>query len=637
MKQYQDVTMTGQVDQYLFGIGQHFEVYERFGAHLTEKDGMEGVCFSVWAPAAKSVSVVGTFNGWREAAGCMERLGASGIYELFVPGAIEGDLYKYCIHTRTGEVLYKADPYAFESEVRPGNASRVAGIEDYRWRDQEWMTRREKKDYRTEPINILEVHPGSFQKRPITEVDPDGFLNYKQLAHALGDYAEEMGYTHVELLGILEYPFDGSWGYQVTGYFAPTSRYGNPKDFMYLVDYLHRKGIGVYLDWVPAHFPKDAHGLACFDGTPLYEYEDPRKGEHREWGTKVFDYGKKEVRNFLCASAVFWLKEYHLDGLRVDAVSSMLYLDYGRGPGEWISNIYGGNQNLEAVEFLQLLNRTTRKFAPGSVMIAEESTSWPGVTGEPEGQGLGFHMKWNMGWMNDTLAYMEKDPIYRSYHHDHLTFGMVYAYTEHFIQALSHDEVVYGKHSLLGKMPAGEGLDPFGDLRAYYGFYIGHPGKKLLFMGQEFAQEREWSENRELDWFLLSEPKHLGMQRYMHSLYEIYREYPALYELDYEPGGFQWMDPDDAEESIVSFARFGRNGKNLLFVINFTPVERKEYRLGTPGGGSYELLLDSSWKKFGGTREELHKIYEAENIPSGQRETSFSYDLSGYEAAIFSF
>lgn len=637
MKQYQDVTMTGQVDQYLFGIGQHFEVYERFGAHLTEKDGMEGVCFSVWAPAAKSVSVVGTFNGWREAAGCMERLGASGIYELFVPGAIEGDLYKYCIHTRTGEVLYKADPYAFESEVRPGNASRVAGIEDYRWRDQEWMTRREKKDYRTEPINILEVHPGSFQKRPITEADPDGFLNYKQLAHALGDYAEEMVYTHVELLGILEYPFDGSWGYQVTGYFAPTSRYGNPKDFMYLVDYLHRKGIGVYLDWVPAHFPKDAHGLACFDGTPLYEYEDPRKGEHREWGTKVFDYGKKEVRNFLCASAVFWLKEYHLDGLRVDAVSSMLYLDYGRGPGEWIPNIYGGNQNLEAVEFLQLLNRTTRKFAPGTVMIAEESTSWPGVTGEPEGQGLGFHMKWNMGWMNDTLAYMEKDPIYRSYHHDHLTFGMVYAYTEHFIQALSHDEVVYGKHSLLGKMPAGEGLDPFGDLRAYYGFYIGHPGKKLLFMGQEFAQEREWSENRELDWFLLSEPKHLGMQRYMHSLYEIYREYPALYELDYEPGGFQWMDPDDAEESIVSFARFGRNGKNLLFVINFTPVERKEYRLGTPCGGSYELLLDSSWKKFGGTREELHKIYEAENIPSGQRETSFSYDLSGYEAAIFSF
>lgn len=637
MKQYQDVTMTGQVDQYLFGIGQHFEVYERFGAHLTEKDGMEGVCFSVWAPAAKSVSVVGTFNGWREAAGCMERLGASGIYELFVPGAIEGDLYKYCIHTRTGEVLYKADPYAFESEVRPGNASRVAGIEDYRWRDQEWMTRREKKDYRTEPINILEVHPGSFQKRPITEADPDGFLNYKQLAHALGDYAEEMGYTHVEFLGILEYPFDGSWGYQVTGYFAPTSRYGNPKDFMYLVDYLHRKGIGVYLDWVPAHFPKDAHGLACFDGTPLYEYEDPRKGEHREWGTKVFDYGKKEVRNFLCASAVFWLKEYHLDGLRVDAVSSMLYLDYGRGPGEWIPNIYGGNQNLEAVEFLQLLNRTTRKFAPGTVMIAEESTSWPGVTGEPESQGLGFHMKWNMGWMNDTLAYMEKDPIYRSYHHDHLTFGMVYAYTEHFIQALSHDEVVHGKHSLLGKMPAGEGLDPFGDLRAYYGFYIGHPGKKLLFMGQEFAQEREWSESRELDWFLLSEPKHLGMQRYMHSLYEIYREYPALYELDYEPGGFQWMDPDDAEESIVSFARFGRNGKNLLFVINFTPVERKEYRLGTPCGGSYELLLDSSWKKFGGTREELHKIYEAENIPSGQRETSFSYDLSGYEAAIFSF
>lgn len=637
VKQYQDVTMTESVDQYLFGIGRHFEVYKRFGAHLAEKDGMEGVCFSVWAPSARSVSVIGTFNGWREEAGCMERLGDSGIYEIFVPGAIEGDLYKYCIHTRDGETLYKADPYAFESEVRPGNASRVAEIEDYCWRDQEWMEEREKRDYRSEPINILEVHPGAFQKRPVSEVDPDGFLNYKQLAHALGDYAEEMGYTHVEFLGIMEYPFDGSWGYQVTGYFAPTSRYGNPKDFMYLVDYLHRKGIGVYLDWVPAHFPKDAHGLACFDGTPLYEYEDPRKGEHREWGTKVFDYGKKEVRNFLCASAVFWLKEYHLDGLRVDAVSSMLYLDYGRGPGEWIPNIYGGNQNLEAVEFLQLLNRTTRKFAPGTVMIAEESTSWPGVTGEPEGQGLGFHMKWNMGWMNDTLAYMEKDPIYRSYHHDHLTFGMVYAYTEHFIQALSHDEVVHGKHSLLGKMPAGEGLDPFGDLRAYYGFYMGHPGKKLLFMGQEFAQEREWSEQRELDWFLLTEPKHLGMQRYMRALYEIYREYPALYELDYDPAGFRWMDPDDSEESIVSFARFGKEGKNLLFIINFTPVERKEYRLGTPESGSYELLLDSSWKRFGGEKEEKAEVYEAESIPSGQMQQSFRYDLNGFGAAIFSF
>lgn len=637
VKQYQDVTMAESVDQYLFGIGRHFEVYKRFGAHLAEKDGMEGVCFSVWAPSARSVSVIGTFNGWREEAGCMERLGDSGIYEIFVPGAIEGDLYKYCIHTRDGETLYKADPYAFESEVRPGNASRVAEIEDYCWRDQEWMEEREKRDYRSEPINILEVHPGAFQKRPVSEVDPDGFLNYKQLAHALGDYAEEMGYTHVEFLGIMEYPFDGSWGYQVTGYFAPTSRYGNPKDFMYLVDYLHRKGIGVYLDWVPAHFPKDAHGLACFDGTPLYEYEDPRKGEHREWGTKVFDYGKKEVRNFLCASAVFWLKEYHLDGLRVDAVSSMLYLDYGRGPGEWIPNIYGGNQNLEAVEFLQLLNRTTRKFAPGTVMIAEESTSWPGVTGEPEGQGLGFHMKWNMGWMNDTLAYMEKDPIYRSYHHDHLTFGMVYAYTEHFIQALSHDEVVHGKHSLLGKMPAGEGLDPFGDLRAYYGFYMGHPGKKLLFMGQEFAQEREWSEQRELDWFLLTEPKHLGMQRYMRALYEIYREYPALYELDYDPAGFRWMDPDDSEESIVSFARFGKKGKNLLFVINFTPVERKEYRLGTPESGSYELLLDSNWKRFGGEKEEKAEVYEAESIPSGQMQQSFCYDLNGFGAAIFSF
>ena len=637
VKQYQDVTMAESVDQYLFGIGRHFEVYKRFGAHLAEKDGMEGVCFSVWAPSARSVSVIGTFNGWREEAGCMERLGDSGIYEIFVPGAIEGDFYKYCIHTRDGETLYKADPYAFESEVRPGNASRVAEIEDYCWRDQEWMEEREKRDYRSEPVNILEVHPGAFQKRPVSEVDPDGFLNYKQLAHALGDYAEEMGYTHVEFLGIMEYPFDGSWGYQVTGYFAPTSRYGNPKDFMYLVDYLHRKGIGVYLDWVPAHFPKDAHGLACFDGTPLYEYEDPRKGEHREWGTKVFDYGKKEVRNFLCASAVFWLKEYHLDGLRVDAVSSMLYLDYGRGPGEWIPNIYGGNQNLEAVEFLQLLNRTTRKFAPGTVMIAEESTSWPGVTGEPEGQGLGFHMKWNMGWMNDTLAYMEKDPIYRSYHHDHLTFGMVYAYTEHFIQALSHDEVVHGKHSLLGKMPAGEGLDPFGALRAYYGFYMGHPGKKLLFMGQEFAQEREWSEQRELDWFLLTEPKHLGMQRYMRALYEIYREYPALYELDYDPAGFRWMDPDDSEESIVSFARFGKKGKNLLFVINFTPVERKEYRLGTPESGSYELLLDSSWKRFGGEKEEKAEVYEAESIPSGQMQQSFCYDLNGFGAAIFSF
>ena len=637
MKQYQDVTMTGQVDQYLFGIGQHFEVYERFGAHLTEKDGMEGVCFSVWAPAAKSVSVVGTFNGWREAAGCMERLGASGIYELFVPGAIEGDLYKYCIHTRTGEVLYKADPYAFESEVRPGNASRVAGIEDYRWRDQEWMTRREKKDYRTEPINILEVHPGSFQKRPITEADPDGFLNYKQLAHALGDYAEEMGYTHVELLGILEYPFDGSWGYQVTGYFAPTSRYGNPKDFMYLVDYLHRKGIGVYLDWVPAHFPKDAHGLACFDGTPLYEYEDPRKGEHREWGTKVFDYGKKEVRNFLCASAVFWLKEYHLDGLRVDAVSSMLYLDYGRKDGQWCPNIYGGNKNLEAIEFFKHLNSVVRGRNHGTVMIAEESTAWPKVTGKPEDDGLGFSMKWNMGWMHDFLEYMKLDPYFRQFNHNLMTFSLTYAYSEKYILVLSHDEVVHLKCSMINKMP---GLydDKFSNLKAGYSFMLGHPGKKLLFMGQDFGQLREWSEERELDWYLLAEEKHSELQNYVRALLHLYQKNKALYDSDQRYEGFEWINANDNTRSIFSFVRHSQDGKNnLLFVINFTPMARPDYRVGVPKKKQYRLVLNSDAAEFGGSGKEQPEVYRAVQSECDGRPYSFAYDLPAYGVAVFKF
>ena len=559
-------------DQYLFGKGTHYQIYKKLGAHLTEREGKEGVYFAVWAPHARQVSVVGDFNGWDVNTHVMERLEPLGIYALFIPGVLEHSRYKYCVTCNDGRMTMKADPFAIHSEVRPATASVVERLDGYEWKDQTWMEKRKQEKAEQKPMFVYEVHPGSWKKHPYSEVNPQGFYNYKQIAHSLADYVLEMGYTHVELMGIAEHPFDGSWGYQVTGYFAPTSRYGNVHDFMYLVDYLHRKGIGVLLDWVPAHFPKDECGLALFDGTCLYEYADPRKGEHPDWGTKVFDYSKNEVKNFLISNALYWLDEYHVDGLRVDAVASMLYLDYGRN--EWVPNQYGGKENLEAVEFLKHLNSLIEHREDGSLMIAEESTAWPKVTDTPENDGLGFSMKWNMGWMNDFLSYMKKDPIYRKYHHTQMNFGMMYAYSERFILVLSHDEVVHGKCSLVEKMP-GYPVDKLENLMAAYGFMLGHPGKKLLFMGQDFAQNREWSEERELDWGLLSDKDHRRVHEYMKTLLHIYQKHPCLYELDTEEAGFEWINADDSDQSIFSFVRHSRDGKdNLLFVCNFTPVER---------------------------------------------------------------
>lgn len=633
IRDFQEVTMTKEFDRYLFHEGRHYEVYKRMGAHPTEKDGKSGVLFSIWAPRARAVSVMGDFNGWDRNANPMDRLDGQGLYEVFVPGALSGDLYKYCIQGEDGEYYEKADPYANFAEVRPGTASRVSELGGYPWRDGGWEAKKQRKDWEKEPMFILEVHPGSWKLKGYDH----SFYNYRQLAQALAEYVQEMGYTHVELMGILEHPFDGSWGYQVTGYFAPTSRYGKPEDFQYLVDYLHRQGIGVILDWVPAHFPKDAHGLGRLDGSPVYEYEDPRKGEHPDWGTYVFDYGKKEVRNFLIASAVYWLKEYHVDGLRVDAVSSMLYLDYGRADGEWVPNRNGGKENLEAVSFLQEMNQVVKERVPGAYVIAEESTAWQKVTGSVEEGGLGFTFKWNMGWMNDVLFYLGKDPIYRKYHHHNLTFGMTYAYSERFILVLSHDEVVHGKGSMLMKLP-GTMEEKFQDLRAAYGFFLGHPGKKLLFMGQEFAQVKEWDEKKELDWALLEERNHRRMQEYVKDLLRIYRENPCLYETDQEEDGFWWIEPDDEENSVYTFARRSRDGKNnLLFVVNFTPVERTAYQVGTLVKKPHRLILSSDWEKYGGkTREEKAEFLPKET-EAHRFSYSFSFDLAGFGMAIFRF
>ena len=636
MKDLRDVSMRSDFDCYLFGEGKHYEIYRRMGAHAAKDGEKEGVCFSVWAPHARRVSVIGTFNGWDEDADVMEPLGSSGVYERFIPGVIEGDLYKFCIESWDGSRRYKADPYAAAYELRPGTASRVADISGYEWTDESWCRKRSQTKTDTAPMSIYEVHPGSFQRRNHKEGE-DGFLNYRQQAHALADYVLEMGYTHVELMGICEHPFDGSWGYQVTGYFAPTSRFGSPKDFMYFVNYMHRRGIGVILDWVPAHFPKDDHGLALFDGGYVYEYEDPRKGEHPDWGTKVFDFEKCQVRNFLIASALCWLQEYHVDGLRVDAVSSMLYLDYGRAEGQWIPNIYGGNQNLEAVSFLQELNSVVKERAPGCCMIAEESTPWKMVTGPVKDGGLGFDFKWNMGWMNDTLFYYQKDPVYRQYHHDNMTFGMVYAYDEKFILPYSHDEVVHGKGSLIEKMP-GDGAEKFAGLRAAYAFMFGHPGKKLLFMGQEFAQEREWSEARALDWELLSEEPHRKMRHYVQSLLWFYRDNPELYQADCSPEGFAWVEKDRKEESIITFVRYAQKKEHgLFFVFNFTPVDRRECVLKTISPLEHRLVLDSEWGEFGGSSPWKPESYRTAPCADGEKGWEITFNLSGLSAAVFRF
>lgn len=625
-----------ELDQYLFGQSTHYDLYRKMGAHPEKMDGKDGVWFTVWAPNAEEVSVIGEFNGWNENANLMEKVSKGGVYEIFIPEAREGDLYKYCIRSQQGDLLYKADPYAFSSEKRPGNASRVANIEGYKWSDSTWLKKREDFDPETSAMSIYEVHPGSWKKHPYSEKNPEGFYDFEYLAKSLVDYVKDMGYTHVELMGIAEHPFDGSWGYQVTGYYAPTSRYGTPKQFKYLVDYLHKNKIGVILDWVPAHFPKDAHGLAQFDGTAVYEYEDPRQGEHPDWGTKIFNYGRAEVKNFLLANALYWVEEYHIDGLRVDAVASMLYLDYGKTDGQWIPNQYGGNQNLEAIEFFKHLNSLVTGRNKGVAMIAEESTTWPKVTGDVNDGGLGFTFKWNMGWMHDFLEYMKLDPYFRKYNHNKMTFSLTYAYSENYVLVLSHDEVVHLKCSMLSKMP-GMVEDKFRSLMAGYSFMIGHPGKKLLFMGQDFGQLQEWSEERELDWYLLAEKPHEHLQAYVRELLHLYTKYPALYGND-RPEGFQWINADDSDRSIYSFVRNSPTGKeNLLFVCNFTPVARPDYRVGVPKKKQYKLILDSSSTKYGGESSDRQALYRAVQKECDGYEFSIGYDLPGYGVAVFRF
>ena len=625
----------GELDQYLFGQGTHYEIFRKMGAHKAVQKKQEGVYFAVWAPHAARVSVVGEFNAWDFGANEMHRQEPLGIYTCFVPGAQEGDLYKFCIETQTGERIFKADPFANYAERRPGTASRVTDISNLKWSDEQWLQKRKKWDQKENPLAIYEVHMGSWMRHPGTE--DEGFYTYREFAHSITDYVKKMGYTHVELMGIAEHPFDGSWGYQVTGYYAPTSRYGTPQDFAYMINYLHRNGIGVILDWVPAHFPKDAHGLADFDGTPTFEYADPRKGEHPDWGTKIFDYSKPEVQNFLIANALFWIEHYHVDGLRVDAVASMLYLDYGKQDGQWVPNQHGGNQNLEAIAFFKHLNSVVLGRNQGAMMIAEESTAWPKVTGAPEDDGLGFSLKWNMGWMHDFTEYMKLDPLFRKGAHYQMTFSMEYAYSENYILVLSHDEVVHLKCSMLNKMP-GLGFDKYANLKVGYAFMMGHAGKKLLFMGQEFAQLREWSEERELDWYLLAEREHQAIQNWVRDLLHLYKKNKAMYELDHSWEGFEWINADDAYRSIFSFVRHSKdNKKNLLFVCNFTPMEREDYRVGVPKRKQYKLVLNSDEEKYGGTGEERPLVYKAEKQECDGRPYSFAYSLKPYGVAVFEF
>ena len=623
----------GELDRYLFGEGRHYQLYHKLGAHTYTYRGQDGYYFAVWAPHAAAVSLVGDFNAWNPDATPMKPVADSGIYELFVPGLGVGQLYKFAITTHTGTILFKADPYAFSAEYRPGTASVTADIRGFKWNDSKWMESRAGTDPVKAPISIYEVHLGSWKKK--NRPEKDGYYTYMEAAHELADYVLEMGYTHVELMGIAEHPYDGSWGYQVTGYFAPTSRYGTPAEFMYFVNYLHKKGIGVILDWVPAHFPKDAHGLADFDGQALYEYADPRKGEHPDWGTKVFDYAKNEVSNFLIANALYWLDEYHIDGLRVDAVASMLYLDYGRQDGQWVPNKYGDNKNLEAIEFFKHLNSVIRGRKDGAIIIAEESTAWPKVTKSPEEDGLGFTFKWNMGWMHDFLEYMKLDPYFRKFNHNKMTFGITYCTSESFILVLSHDEVVHLKCSMINKMP-GEYEDKFANLKVGYTFMLGHPGKKLLFMGQDFGQFHEWDEKVSLDWYLTKEPFHADLQNYVKGLLTLYHKYPALYRLDEEYDGFQWINANDGDRSIFSFIRRDETQKkNLLFICNFTPVDRDDYRVGVPKRGTYTLLLDQEHGYY--KRGDKISHYRSIKSECDGQPYSFAYPLPAYGTAVFRF
>jgi 1,4-alpha-glucan branching enzyme len=609
-------------ERHLFGEGRFLRSFEKMGAHFRTVDGVTGVNFAVWAPNAERVSVIGPFNGWDDRIHAMESMG--GIWEIFIPNLPQGTDYKYAVKSRyLGYHVDKADPYGFWAQLRPETGSVVWDIDTYNWQDSEWMAGRAERQKLDQPINIYEVHLGSWRRVP----ENNGFLNYRDLAHQLVDYVKKMGYTHIELLPITEHPFDGSWGYQTTGYFAPSSRFGTPDDFMYFVDHCHQNDVGVILDWVPAHFPRDAHGLSFFDGTHLYEHEDPRQGEHQDWGTKIFNFGRNEVRNFLLASAIFWLSKYHLDGLRVDAVASMLYLDYSRQAGDWIPNKYGGRENLDAIDFIRTFNEATHEYAPGILTVAEESTAWPMVSRPTYTGGLGFDLKWNMGWMHDTLEYFEKDSIFRRYHHGRITFSLVYAFSENFVLPFSHDEVVHLKKSMLDKMP-GDLWRKFANLRALYGYMIGHPGKKLLFMGGEFGQWREWNEAYSLDWHLLEHTNHQQLQQYVADLNHLYLSEPALHEIDTSWEGFSWIDLQDVDNSILSFQRIADDPEELIVVIcNFTPVPRLGYRVGLPQAGRYKEIFNSDWPQYGGSGVENPGEILAEEIPWQSASRSAMLDL----------
>ena len=623
-----------ELDTYLFAKGTHYEIYEKMGAHLAEEDGKAGTYFSVWAPNARRVSVVGDFNNWDRTAHPMQPVQQSGIWDIFVPGVKTGDLYKFAVETSQGYTVLKADPYGNQSQLRPDNASVVADIRYFDWTDQAWRKAHQEKKTES-PMAIYEVHPGSWKKDPSM---PGEFYNFKKLAVELADYVLEMGYTHVELIGLSEHPFDGSWGYQVSGYYAPTARYGTPADFMYFVNYMHDHGIGVILDWVPAHFPKDEFGLGRFDGTALYEHQDPRKGEHPEWGTYCFNYGRTEVSNFLVANALFWIEKFHVDGLRVDAVASMLYLDFGRSSGNWIPNEDGGNQNYEAITFLKHLNSIVAQRNPGAMMIAEESTAWPKVTGDVDDGGLGFTYKWNMGWMHDFLEYMKCDPIFRKYHQNQITFSFMYAYSENYVLVLSHDEVVHLKKSMIYKMP-GTMPEKFGNLRAAYGLMMMHPGKKLLFMGQDFAQTAEWNEAKSLDWHLLEKyPEHQQLNHYYCDLLHFYQNEPALYELDDSPEGFAWINGSDAEHNMLTFCRMTKDKKNcLLCHFNFSPVAYENFQSGVLCPGTYTEVFNSNAAEYGGTGLVNPEPIEAVKESWDFKDYSIKYHLGAYGVCIFKF
>lgn len=624
-----------EADQYLFAQGTHYDIYKKLGAHPSVQNGQKGMFFGVWAPNAANVYVIGTFNGWNETANPMNKLGPGGIYATFIPGVGLNELYKFLIVTPYGEKLYKADPFANSAELRPGTASRTTDISGFKWTDDAWMQERDGKDYNHEPLAIYECHIGSWMRHP--RPDAQGFYNYREFADRIVEYLKEMKYTHIELMGIAEYPYDGSWGYQVTGYYAPTSRYGEPEDFMYLVNKLHKNKIGIILDWVPAHFAKDAHGLGRFDGQCIFEHPDPRKGEHPDWGTKIFNYGKTEVKNFLIANVLFWIKEYHIDGIRVDAVASMLYLDYGKKEGQWVANKYGGNKNLEAIEFFKHMNSVVLGTYPGFITIAEESTAWPKVTGKVEDDGLGFSFKWNMGWMHDFCEYMKLDPYFRKDNHYAMTFAMSYNDSENYILPLSHDEVVHLKCSMVNKMP-GYKVDKYANLKCGYAYMFGHAGKKLLFMGQDFGQEREWSEERELDWNLLGEDLNKGLHEYMKELLNIYRKYPCMYEFDNCWDGFEWLNCDDKDRSTYSFYRKSSTKRNnLLFIINMTPVVWENYKLGVPKKKKYKLLLCSTETRFGGTGAVVPQEITAVKDCCDYKDYSITFDLPAYSASIFVF